>query len=591
MMLKKSLAALAVFFFLASVACAEELKIVFSGQSFAALYPCACPRGPEGGVARRATAVKEIRSLAKNVLLLEAGSSVASGPQDEYAQDAQTDSRRTDIYLKSLAAMGTDALLLDAQALALGVDFFEAHSRKVPFVSSNAEGFGVPSVVKDFGSFKVGIIGITDSLAVSRGIKELASPVEALKKEIASLKNKGVSFIVLMSALTPSEDGELLKNIKGIDVVINGSAHLGSVVLDEVAGALYLTTWWQAQRIGVLTLDIVNAKIADRRLEDIPLARIFEDDNEVASLLPKCFQVSDCPNLSGGLVAKCENGGSAEARCTYTTLPRVDLTIIRPKVCRTCRIDEVLADLKKVWGDLNVTYLFDDDPKAQALIKELNITMLPAYVFQKEIEATDIFSSFKNLLEGSPRYYMLKARSGGVSYFLKRKKIPGRLDLFYDYTYPQLAGLFELLKAFHEKHKDIDIRLNFLAIEDKDGSILSLGQASQVEEFKRTACVLESAPSAVYDYVICRAGQNDASWWDECALTCKIDPAQIKKCALSGEGMSALKKHIRLTQELEVATGPTFLIDDVEVFSIVNVPSLEELEAVVLGRPEGEKTK
>jgi len=72
------------FVILAIVSCvsvyADEIKVVFTGQSYAMLYPCSCPMAPNGGVARRAALIKKLRAAGPNVLVVEAGSSVAMVP-------------------------------------------------------------------------------------------------------------------------------------------------------------------------------------------------------------------------------------------------------------------------------------------------------------------------------------------------------------------------------------------------------------------------------------------------------------------------------------------------------------------------------
>lgn len=290
-----------------------------------------------------------------------------------------------------------------------------------------------------------------------------------------------------------------------------------------------------------------------------------------------------------GLSGSCQNGGSKEARCTYVALSRVTLTVINPADCLTCRKDAVIADLKDMWGDINVVSLDESDPAAQKLIKDFNITMLPAYIFHKDAEQSDVFKTFRSNLEEKDGYYRIKPAIAGVSYIMGRKRTSRTIDVFYDYRYPALRSLFELLGAFAQKHPDFQINWHFLAIFDRQKGFMNLGAAADVEEFKRVACVQKLYPKRVLDYLICRTGQVDAGWWDECAKQAGIDSRKIKSCALSEEGASLLKENIRMTEELEMASGPTFVIDNVEIFGIVNVPSLKEFEETVMRKDVPER--
>lgn len=570
---------------LAIVSCvavhAEEIKIVFSGQSYAMLYPCSCPMAPDGGVARRAALIKKLRAAGPNVLVVEAGSSMASGGQDQYSQNYEADSRRTDIYLQSLKAMGYDALLVSGQECVFGTEFLKRYW-DVPFVSSNTEGAGRPYIIKSIGGIKIGILGLTDISALSRGLAGWQAPISVLEQRVSELKKQGVSVIILLSSLQPAEDQDLLRSVKGIDVVINGAQSLGSVNPTEIEGAIYLSTWWQAKTIGVLTLETSGSKIIKKNLENVAMSSDISADETVASLLPQCFGDNDCKKMAG-FIAKCENASQNVSRCVYISPQEASIIVVRPKACRTCRPEEVINNLKSRLGPLKVEEITEDDAKAKDIIKEFGLTMLPAYVFGKDIEKSPNFSMLASLLQKGKESYLFKPSSSGVSYILARKSIPKRLDVFFSFTNAQLSDLFRLLKAFGEKHKDIDVHINFIAVRDEKGELISKGGVSEIEEFARLACIDELSPQKTYDYLLCRSTQTQSSWWDTCATQGKIDAARVKECVFSDIGRKALIKRIKLTEELEVASGPTFIVDNKEIFSVVNVPKLEELEKAVLG--------
>ncbi|MEK7850161.1 MAG: hypothetical protein AAB213_05050 [Candidatus Omnitrophota bacterium] len=560
---------------------AEEIKIVFTGQAYAMLYPCSCPMAPNGGVARRAALIKKLRAAGPNVLVVEAGSSMASGRQDQYSQNYETDSRRTDVYLQSLRSMGYDALLVSGQECVFGTEFLKRYW-DVPFVSSNTEGAGRPFIIKSIGGVKIGILGLTDSSVISRGLASWQAPISVLEQMVSELKKQGASVIILLSSLQLAQDEELLRNVKGVDVVINGAPFLGSVNLTEIEGAAYLSTWWQAKTIGVLTLQTSGSKIIKKSLENVAMSSDISADETVASLLPQCFGDGDCKKMAG-FISKCENASQRGSRCVYISPQEVPLIVVRPKACRTCRIEEVINGLKSRLGPLKVEEITEDDAKARDIITEFKLTMLPAYVFDKDIEKSPNFSMFASVLQKGKTSYLFKPSSSGVSYILARKRIPKRLDVFFSFSNAQFSDLFSLLKAFGEKHKDIDVHVNFIAVRGEKGDIISKGGISEIEEFARLACIDELSPQKTYDYLLCRSTQTQSSWWDTCAAQAKIDAARVKECAFSDIGRKALLKRIKLTEELEVASGPTIVVDNKEIFSIVNVPKLEEFEKAVIG--------
>jgi hypothetical protein len=580
----RTLFLLAATFFMGVVsqASAEELNIVFTGQSYAALYPCDCRVEPDGGVVRRAGLIRDIRQQLKNVIVLEAGASLASGPEDENSQDEDLDKKRSLIYLEALALMKYDAVLLDGQSFAFGEEFIRPYQGRLPFVCANISGPALPYILKDFGAFQVAVVGLTEEAAVQKGARDWRDPARVLPRQIAELKKKGADVIILLSALSREDDERLLRRVKGIDIVINGAKNLGSVTPRDVNGVVYLQTWWQARRVGVLNIELSGGKIGRVDVSVPPLVAGIPEDPAVAALLPACFRDEDCRRMPG-LAAGCREGGSDQARCTYVSLPRVTLTVIGAAACRTCHTDLVIRDLKDIWGDLNVIDLDEKDPAAQKLIKNFQIRMLPAYFFHQNAEKSEAFKTFRpHLLEAKDGYYRIKPEIAGVSYLVARKKTPGTIDIFYDYRYPFLRPLWELLSSFGRQHPDITIAWHFLSVFDPQKGFMNLGAPGDIEEFKRVACAVKYYPEGILDYLLCRSGQVDAGYWDECAIKAKMDPAKIKACAMSEEGTGLLKERIAMTEELEIATGPTFIIDNVEIFGIVNVPTLEEFEATVL---------
>ncbi len=568
-------------------ACAREVKIVFTGQAYSMLYPCACPSSPEGGVSRRATILKALRAAGPDVVSVEAGSIFGSGPQDSNRQNAEMDRSRTEFYLKALGAMQYDALLVSAQEYAFGKKFLARYEKDLAFVSSNMEGFKRASVLKDLGWIKVGIVGLTDDPA-GHGAAGWQPPERVLARSVADLKKRGAGLVILLSRLTPVQDKELLKNVSGIDVVINGFVSYNSVNALDIEGVTYLTTWWEARRAGVLTLDVTEGGVVKKGLEAVSLGRDVADDEGVKGLLPDCFTDRDCPRTLGK-VSLCSQPGTKQAQCLYTMPSRVDMTVIRPKACRTCHADEVVTSLHSVFGNLSVREIDEDVREARSAIKKFNLTMLPAYIFDQNVEKSESFAAFNPMLAHEADEYFLKPQFSGVSYILGREKIEKRLDVFFGFDKAASPQFFALLKDFSARHRDIKVKLHLLAVPDtktKGAFMVREGNIAELEELGRIACVDALYPKKVFDYLICRSKNPASSWWDSCSSESKMDSARIRVCATSEEGTAALLERTKLTQELEVASGPTFVIDNQEIFAMAGVPSLGELEEAVLNLQE-----
>jgi hypothetical protein len=101
----------------------------------------------------------------------------------------------------------------------------------------------------------------------------------------------------------------------------------------------------------------------------------------------------------------------------------------------------------------------------------------------------------------------------------------------------------------------------------------------EVEECLRALCVREYYPQFFWDYLSCRSSNADSSWWEDCLGN--YSPEKISLCARNQEGRRLLKENIALGRELDVMLGPTYLLDNQEIFSTKGTPSKEQLRKIL----------
>ena len=89
---------------------AEDFTLVLIGQTHAMLYHCNCPIEPDGGIARRATLIQQLRKDNPNILLVDSGSFFAGGVMDQLSQGKELDQARTLVHLKAMDLMKYDAI-------------------------------------------------------------------------------------------------------------------------------------------------------------------------------------------------------------------------------------------------------------------------------------------------------------------------------------------------------------------------------------------------------------------------------------------------------------------------------------------------
>jgi hypothetical protein len=560
----------------------EEITLLYTGQTHAMLYPCHCPKEPDGGIARRTSLVKTLKKRFPQALLLDSGGFFAGGPLDQYSLGDDLDKERTRLNLKAMALMQYDAAVIGVDEFNFGQEFLEKSTGNVSiaFLSCNIKSreMFLPYIIKQIGGTKIGILGVTTP-AVMPKMREitLVTPKVAVAQTVKELRQKGCDLIVLLSTLLENEELDLIENIPGIDVLITYNIAISTaadmpVEPSSIKGStLILRPSWQGRRLGRVSLMLKDKRIIDHKVEELRLSDEIAGDPGVLAFLPQCFSDNDC--RKAGFQGRCQDPGSLGSRCEFSELSPVNLTVITTKSCVTCNTEQALQRIKQWFPGLVVSYLYYPEAQAQNLIRDFGIDALPAYLLGKEAEKEKAFIQL-SLDKNSERkgdFYMLSPQLIGLTYLLNRKAIKGKLDLFISFFDGQSKELLDAVNVFTPN-------VHFLAKEELEG-FEAAGGNLEVEEYLRAVCVQKYYPQAFWNYISCRAGKSKSSWWEDCAFS--LDIKKIKTCAQGTEGRDLLRENTKLNKELGIMFGPTYLLRNQEIFGSQGVPSREELKNII----------
>ena len=379
---------------------AQDLTLIFSGQTHAMLYPCSCPFEQDGGIARRSTLVKDLRKSDPGLLLLDCGSFTAGGKMDEYTKDKVLDSKRTEVNLLALQLMGYDALGITPDEFNLGEEFFSKNItlKRPAYLSANlASDKVLPYLVKETNGVKVGIIGLTNLGLGKKLVNLKVNPVQGIAELITKIKKQGAQVIIVISSLGEDEDLKLVAQVKGIDLLFVGYNPQKNEAQTKIGTTFFFRPFWQGRKLGKLTLQLKDKKLFSCQLEELRVSNKLADDPEILKILPRCYSDSNCKQK--GLIGSCQNPGELRASCLFTELNKVSLLVITTRDCRVCHPEEVVGLLKQQFPGLTPEYVYLPDPLAVKLIKDFSLSSLPAYILGKEVEKDRNFDNFKNNLE------------------------------------------------------------------------------------------------------------------------------------------------------------------------------------------------
>ena len=218
-----------------------------------------------GGIARRATMVKQIRKDTPNVLLLDAG--------DVFQGTPYFNQYKGFVDFKLMSMCGYDAGTLGNHDFDNGVEGLTAALSEChfPLLNCNFDTKGAPALaahlrpwlVKEFPGVKVGITGVCVDFKGLVSPKnhvglDWLDPVAALKPIIKRLREvEKVDLVVVLSHLgydfkgTAIDDLNLAKLVPGIDVIIGGHSHTFLDAPVKVANAQGETEIFQVGWAGV----------------------------------------------------------------------------------------------------------------------------------------------------------------------------------------------------------------------------------------------------------------------------------------------------------------------------------------------------
>jgi len=244
---------------------ADKITIVYTNSLNGNLDYCHCRADPRGGLVKRSTEIKKIRSRFPSPFLFETG--------DFFLYDK--DPLLAKYLIRGYKHIRYDAVMFGDQEFTIGIDEFLAYKKVLPFVNNNlmvksGSGYRRPfkrSIIIKKGNIKAGVIGSISKDAFKFYPRDLTSGIRVLsqedeiKKDIALLKKRGAAIIILLSHSGYDADRKLSGKIRGLDVIIGG--HSQTLLKTPVYNGktIIVQAGSNGAHIGILELKLDRGKI------------------------------------------------------------------------------------------------------------------------------------------------------------------------------------------------------------------------------------------------------------------------------------------------------------------------------------------
>lgn len=307
-------------------------------------------RDGNGGAARQATVVNQIRDEVDNHLLLDGG--------DRFTGTLFHVQYRGQDSAQIMNMIGYDAMTLGNHEFDDGDDVLAAFVDAVdfPVVTANVD-FSEspvladkiqPSVILDVGDEQVGIIGLVtpETEILSKPGDELVFDYDLInvtQAQVDALTAEGVNKIILVTHIGYAADLEVAQGVSGVDVVVGG--HTNTLLSNQYAGAVgeYPTVLESASGEPVLVVQASTRTVYLGRLDvEFDADGLLTDWDGDAILLSR--YISPDPDVSDLIAGLAEPIAELSAQAVGETT--TELTGTNPRLCRIeeCLLGNLITD-------------------------------------------------------------------------------------------------------------------------------------------------------------------------------------------------------------------------------------------------------
>lgn len=268
-----------------------RLTLLFSSDMLGKIRSCGCTDDDAGGLARRATATRQIRERTENLLVLDAG--------DAFSLDLSFTKEEASLTIDAFSAMGVDAMTPGENEFIFGLPFLQAAAQNASFSmlaanvldpESGGPVFGVPYIVRELpGGTRVAVTGVLDETIrfpsyIDRSLFRIEPAAETLRGLLPRMRREA-DFLILLSHLGVGRTKTLLAEVEGFDLAVIGHGKPLMKEAERAGGALLLGTGGLGRYLGRIDLRLgADGSLRHGRVQLINLGEEYARDPVVVEL-------------------------------------------------------------------------------------------------------------------------------------------------------------------------------------------------------------------------------------------------------------------------------------------------------------------
>lgn len=219
------------------------------------------PKQGKGGFAPLMTLLKQERAKASN------GTTITTLGGDLVASSMMSGITKGTQMIEMTNAIGMDVAVVGNHELDFGPEIFKQRviESRFPWLGTNILGtdgkiYGqlLGTLTRKVGDLTIGFFGVltpdTEILSAPGPGMKFAPVIETARAAVKQLRDGGADFVVAMTHMYLAQDRELVREVKGIDLVLGGHDH-DPMQLYE-GGVLIMKAGYDAHYLGIATIEI-----------------------------------------------------------------------------------------------------------------------------------------------------------------------------------------------------------------------------------------------------------------------------------------------------------------------------------------------
>jgi protein-disulfide isomerase len=266
--------------------------------------------------------------------------------------------------------------------------------------------------------------------------------------------------------------------------------------------------------------------------------------------------------------------------------PVVPLRVVTDSQCADCKPDEALSWLRKIIPTLTVETVDEHTPVGQALIRELGIKSLPAFVFEAPVTRTELYQNAEPLFRKSAGLYTFDATQVGLTpgkylaapelsdqdVILGNPQAPLRIVVYSDYECEYCGGFHDELTRLSAEYGDR------IAIVFRD---LPLSFHTNAPEAAMAALcaneqgALEKYAEALYARQKDWSQGNGITWFTRTAQNLRLDGRQFVACLSANKYADKIQADLESASALGLGGAPSTFVGTTLINGAVDYDTLK----------------